>query len=100
MSDLEIARAATLEPIEIVGARIGLPESALYRYGPNKAKVSLDHIAKLGPGVRRVGITVAAAVLEPPARLRPVPGRRAQAHLRQHRRELLAVHVASLVWFT
>ena len=47
MSDLEIARAAKLEPIEKVGARIGLPESALYRYGPNKAKVSLDHIAKL-----------------------------------------------------
>jgi formate--tetrahydrofolate ligase len=47
MSDLEIARAARLEPIEKVGARIGLPDSALYRYGPNKAKVSLDHIAKL-----------------------------------------------------
>src|SRR5215475_4364216 len=47
MSDLEIARAAKLEPIEKVGARIGLPDSALYRYGPNKAKVSLDHIAKL-----------------------------------------------------
>ena len=43
---------------------------------------------------------VAAAVLEPPARLRPVPRRRAQAHLRQHRREPLAVHRASLVWFT
>jgi formate--tetrahydrofolate ligase len=47
MSDLEIARAAKLEPIENVGARIGLPDSALYRYGPNKAKVSLDHIAGL-----------------------------------------------------
>ena len=48
MSDLEIARAAKLEPIEKVGARIGLPDSALYRYGPNKAKVSLDYIAGLG----------------------------------------------------
>jgi len=47
MSDLEIARAAKLEPIEKVGARIGLPDSALYRYGPNKAKVSLDHITTL-----------------------------------------------------
>jgi len=47
MSDLEIARAAKLEPIEKIGARIGLPDSALYRYGPNKAKVSLDHIATL-----------------------------------------------------
>ena len=47
MSDLEIARAAKLEPIETIGARIGLPAEALYRYGPNKAKVSLDHIATL-----------------------------------------------------
>ena len=37
----------SLNPLKSVGARIGLPESALYRYGPNKAKVSLDHIAKL-----------------------------------------------------
>jgi formate--tetrahydrofolate ligase len=48
MSDLEIARAATMEPIEKIGAKIGLPEKALYRYGPNKAKISLDHIASLG----------------------------------------------------
>src|SRR6201986_947005 len=48
MSDLEIARAAKMEPIEKIGAKIGLPEKALYRYGPNKAKVSLDHIASLG----------------------------------------------------
>jgi formate--tetrahydrofolate ligase len=47
MSDLEIARAAKLEPIETIGAKIGLPASALYRYGPNKAKVSLEHIASL-----------------------------------------------------
>ena len=47
-SDLEIARAAKMEPIENIGAKIGLPEKALYRYGPNKAKISLDHIAQLG----------------------------------------------------
>jgi len=47
MSDLEMARAAKLEPIEAIGAKIGLPASALYRYGPNKAKVSLEHIASL-----------------------------------------------------
>jgi formate--tetrahydrofolate ligase len=48
MSDLEIARAAKMKPIETIGAKIGLPEKALYRYGPNKAKISLDHIASLG----------------------------------------------------
>jgi len=47
MTDLEIARAARLEPIEAVGERIGLPASAIYRYGPYKGKVSLEHIAKL-----------------------------------------------------
>jgi formate--tetrahydrofolate ligase len=47
MNDLDIARAAKLEPIEGVGARIGLPSEALYRYGPYKAKVSLDHIRTL-----------------------------------------------------
>ncbi|HWA90876.1 MAG TPA: formate--tetrahydrofolate ligase [Rhizomicrobium sp.] len=47
MNDLDIARAAKLEPIEEVGARIGLPPEALYRYGPYKAKVSLEHIRSL-----------------------------------------------------
>ena len=47
MTDLEIARAAKLEPIEAVGERIGLPADAIYRYGPYKGKVSLEHIAKL-----------------------------------------------------
>src|ERR1700744_4722242 len=48
MNDLEIAGAAKMEPIEKIGAKIGLPEKALYRYGPNKAKISLDYIASLG----------------------------------------------------
>jgi formate--tetrahydrofolate ligase len=47
MNDLDIARAAKLDPIEQVGARIGLPAEALYRYGPYKAKVSLEHIRTL-----------------------------------------------------
>jgi formate--tetrahydrofolate ligase len=46
-SDIEIARAARLQPIEAVGARIGIPADALFRYGPYKAKLSLDYIASL-----------------------------------------------------
>ena len=32
-SDIEIARAATLRPIEAVAARLGIPDEALHRYG-------------------------------------------------------------------
>jgi formate--tetrahydrofolate ligase len=66
MSDLEIARAAKLEPIENIGAKIGLPPSALYRYGPNKAKVSLDHISSLGDG-RKGKLILVTAINPTPA---------------------------------
>jgi formate--tetrahydrofolate ligase len=41
-SDIEIARAARLEPIETVAAKLGVPADAVYRYGPHKAKLSAD----------------------------------------------------------
>jgi formate--tetrahydrofolate ligase len=47
MTDLDIARAATLRPIEEIGAAAGLPAAALYRYGPYKAKIDLAHAAAL-----------------------------------------------------
>ena len=40
LPDIEIARAATLEPIEAVAAKLGIPPEAVYRYGPYKAKLS------------------------------------------------------------
>jgi len=46
-SDIEIARGATLRPIEAIGDRLGIPGAALYRYGPHKAKIDLDWIAGL-----------------------------------------------------
>ncbi len=39
-SDLEISRQATLKPIEEIGAKLGIPATALYRYGDYKAKIS------------------------------------------------------------
>ena len=45
-SDLEIARAARLLPIGEVGARAGIPDSALSPYGRTKAKVDLDFCAE------------------------------------------------------
>ncbi|MCJ8143011.1 formate--tetrahydrofolate ligase [Ancylobacter sp. A5.8] len=39
-SDAAIAASVPLTPIEEIGARLGLPASSLYRYGPFKAKIS------------------------------------------------------------
>lgn len=47
LDDITIARQAQLLPIEEIGAKIGLPASALYRYGPHKAKLDLDYINSL-----------------------------------------------------
>ena len=60
MSDLDIARAAKLRPIEEIGARVGLPQEALYRYGPFKAKIALDHIGRLAQRPRGRLILVTA----------------------------------------
>jgi formate--tetrahydrofolate ligase len=63
MSDLEIARAAKMAPIEEVGARIGLPADALYRYGPYKAKIALGYIASLSG--RREGKLILVTAISP-----------------------------------
>src|SRR3569832_1416593 len=47
MSDLDIARATTLRPINELANAAGLPADALYTYGPYKAKIGLDYIASL-----------------------------------------------------
>ncbi len=47
LSDIKIARQTKLKPIEDIGTKIGLPASALYHYGPYKAKLGLDYIAGL-----------------------------------------------------
>ena len=41
-SDLEIARAATLRPIDEVAAEVGLAPDELIHYGPHMAKVPLE----------------------------------------------------------
>jgi formate--tetrahydrofolate ligase len=48
LSDIEIAQAATLQPIGTIADRLGIPEDALDPYGRYKAKVSLDYAASLG----------------------------------------------------
>ncbi|MDM4765425.1 formate--tetrahydrofolate ligase [Pelomonas sp. SE-A7] len=47
-TDIEIAQAATLQPIvPLAVQRLGLPEEALSPYGRYKAKLSLEHVARL-----------------------------------------------------
>jgi formate--tetrahydrofolate ligase len=47
MSDIEIARGATMRPIVDVGAELGIPASALVPYGHSKAKINLDFVDSL-----------------------------------------------------
>jgi formate--tetrahydrofolate ligase len=46
-SDIEIARAASLEPIGAIGEKLGVPADAMLAYGPTKAKLSHDFVASL-----------------------------------------------------
>ena len=43
-SDIEIARAATMQPVGEIGAKLGIPADSLLHYGPYKAKLSADYI--------------------------------------------------------
>jgi formate--tetrahydrofolate ligase len=47
-SDIEIARAANVLPIQEIGARLGIPTDALIPYGHDKAKISADFIGTNG----------------------------------------------------
>jgi formate--tetrahydrofolate ligase len=47
-SDIEIAQAATMQPIdEVARDKLGIPDDALSAYGRYKAKVSLDYVNSL-----------------------------------------------------
>ncbi|WP_415717329.1 formate--tetrahydrofolate ligase [Roseibium sp.] len=46
-SDIEIARAAKMKPIQEIGARLNISEEALQPYGRTKAKISTDYIEGL-----------------------------------------------------
>lgn len=46
-SDIEIARAATMQPIAEIGEKLGIPGDALLPYGHSKGKISFDFIDSL-----------------------------------------------------
>ncbi len=58
-TDLEIARAATLQPIGAIAARAGIPEEALAPHGRFKAKVDLGFVREAlgGPQGKLVLVT-------------------------------------------
>ena len=43
-SDIEIARAAKMLPIDKVAAKLGITDEDLVRFGHHKAKISFDFI--------------------------------------------------------
>lgn len=49
-SDIEIAQAATLQPIQDIANKLGIPTDALIPYGHDKAKISAEFIAQGGTG--------------------------------------------------
>jgi formate--tetrahydrofolate ligase len=62
-SDIEVARAATLKPIEKIADGLNIPEQHVFRYGPHKAKISLDYIGDLGS--RRDGKLILVSAISP-----------------------------------
>ena len=71
-SDIEIARAAAKQPIQEIGAGLGIPPEDLLPFGHDKAKVSAGFIA----GARRA----AGRQADPGHRDQPDPGGRGQDH--------------------
>ncbi|MEM7222007.1 MAG: formate--tetrahydrofolate ligase [Pseudomonadota bacterium] len=46
-SDIEIAREATMQPIETVAEKLDIPHEHILRYGPYKAKVDFEFVKSL-----------------------------------------------------
>ena len=66
LPDIEIARAATLRPIEDIAAEMGIGEQHIERYGRYKAKVSLDYLHSLKE-VERGRLVLVSAINPTPA---------------------------------
>ena len=47
LSDIEIARSATMQPIGKVAERLGIPDDALVQYGKHIAKIEHAYIRQV-----------------------------------------------------
>jgi formate--tetrahydrofolate ligase len=65
-SDIAIAQAATLAPIEEIAAKLAIPPEALFRYGPYKGKVSLAFAAQ-AMAAKRGRLVLVTAISPTPA---------------------------------
>ncbi len=65
-SDIEIAQAATLKPIQDIGEKAGIPADALIPYGNDKAKIRADFI-KANGGKKKGKLILVTAVSPTPA---------------------------------
>jgi formate--tetrahydrofolate ligase len=59
-SDIEIAQAATLEPIQSIAEDLGIPSDNLVPYGHDKAKISAEFIGKINKNPKGKLILVTA----------------------------------------
>ncbi|MGE4372315.1 MAG: formate--tetrahydrofolate ligase [Xanthobacter sp.] len=65
-SDVAIAARVTPRPIEEVAAQLSIPAQALYRHGPYKAKLALEHVNALtGAAERKTGKLVLVTAISP-----------------------------------
>ena len=62
-SDIEIARAANVLPIQEIGAKLEIPADALIPYGHDKAKISADFIS--ANGARKDGKLILVTAVSP-----------------------------------
>ena len=65
MSDIEIARNSSMQPIGKIAAKLGIPDSAIIPYGQTKAKIDLDYIESLKPTANSKLILVTAITPTP-----------------------------------
>jgi len=49
-SDIEIAQAATLKPIQDIAEKLGIPQESLVPYGHDKAKINAEFVASKASG--------------------------------------------------
>src|SRR5690348_4897526 len=62
-TNIELARAAKMRPIQEIALDLGIPPGDVHQYGPWKAKISLDHIAKRANG--RTGKLILVTAMTP-----------------------------------
>ncbi len=66
-TDIEIARAAKLQPITAIAERAGIPVEALQPYGTKIAKVDLDFLAKAHKNAKSKGKLILVTAINPTA---------------------------------